>query len=154
MNVNVVLFSTFLHDNLVPINIFPWCYVTLKKIMSNNYTYSIGLLYDCLPNSSAVTPHWVCSQLCTVALAMTNFASTSEIFSWINYYTVLQNIYVNLQMTINVLPSPSSYSSPHNRAIHQETSCWDRNRGFIWTVSRPRRWWTHVPKNHLPWVRS
>ena len=38
MNVNVVRFSTFLHDNLVPINIFPWCYVILKKIMSNSYT--------------------------------------------------------------------------------------------------------------------
>ena len=28
-----------------------------------------------------------------------------------------------------------------------------RNSGFIWKTSRPRRWWTSAPKNHLARVR-
>ena len=28
-----------------------------------------------------------------------------------------------------------------------------RNSDFIWKASRPRRWWTSFPKNHLPQVR-
>ena len=43
--------------------------------------YSIELLYDCLPNHCPVTPHLVCSQFCTVNVAMTNFESIFEIFS-------------------------------------------------------------------------
>ena len=45
--------------------------------------------------------------------------------------------------------SPSSYCSPHDRPINRETRCWD----FIQKASRPRRWWTSVPKNRLPRVR-
>ena len=28
-----------------------------------------------------------------------------------------------------------------------------RNSNSIWKTSRPRRWWTRVPKNHLTQVR-
>ena len=52
-----------------------------------------------------------------------------------------------------LIPSPSSCCLLHNRPINWEMTCWGRNRNLICKASRPRRWWTRVPKNHLPWVR-
>ena len=43
------------------------------------------------------------------------------------------------------------YYSSHK--ISQETSAGAGNSDFIWEESKLRRWWTHVPKNHLAWVR-
>ena len=36
---------------------------------------------------------------------------------------------------------------------HQRQFVGTRNSYFIWKAGRLRRWWTHVPKNHLAWVR-
>ena len=36
---------------------------------------------------------------------------------------------------------------------HQRQVAGTRNSYFIWKAGRLRRWWTHVPKNHLAWVR-
>ena len=52
-----------------------------------------------------------------------------------------------------LLPSPSSYCLLRDRPTDQETVVGARIRDFIWKAGRLRRWWTHVPKNHLAWVR-
>ena len=52
----------------------------------------------------------------------------------------------------HMLPSPSLYCSLHDRPINQETSFGARNRNFIQKASRPRGWWTSVPKNHFVWA--
>ena len=49
--------------------------------------------------------------------------------------------------------SSGSHCLSHNSPISQETTAGAGNSDFIWEDSKPRWWWTHVPKNHLAWVR-
>ena len=49
--------------------------------------------------------------------------------------------------------SLGSHCLSHNSPISQETTAGAGNSDFIWEDSKPRRWWTHVPKNHLAWIR-
>ena len=60
---------------------------------------------------------------------------------------------INRKKTWNMLPSLTSYCSPHNRPVIERWVAGARKSDFIQKASKPRRWWTRVPKNHLAWVR-
>ena len=46
-----------------------------------------------------------------------------------------------------LLMSPSFYlGSLHYRPIKWGESCWGRNSDFTRKLSKPRRWWTHAPR--------
>ena len=52
-----------------------------------------------------------------------------------------------------MLLNSSSYCSPHSRPVNQEMGLGGQGIAtFIQKTSRPRRWWTSVPKYHLAWV--
>lgn len=52
-------------------------------------------------------------------------------------------------LLIRLLPSSTSYHSPHDTPISQEPRYWHKGSDFIWKASRLRRWQTSVPKHHL-----